>query len=313
MIADKKLIRKDLSFKSRLLKRLTTKKFLLTLAIIFGLIIFEFSTDFVEVVVGNILELTNPLRPKSGTIWDLYHKDSIASDQLQEMTKSISDRQIENPTINDLDELKATLDEKQTVTIPGDQFLNLYNQFPPRTAYEIISPFDLLKLAHSRTWIWTKIVKDENSLNFYYLDGEKQLLMDTYPPQSILYEIPQSDNTHQASLDSMANFNGRSFSKDQFFAAFDDLSNSVKFQIINNPFLLVKWDRTIKKVAVSRYAVDNIVSIGFEVNNGIYTEVYTFEASEWAVDYLIERLNELYPELNLESPERKESEISNFD
>ncbi len=50
---------------------------------------------------------------------------------------------------------------------------------------------------------------------------------------------------------------------------------------------------------------DNVVSIGFQINQGIYNEVYTFEASDWAVDYFIERMNELYPELNLDTPEEE--------
>ena len=105
----------------------------------------------------------------------------------------------------------------------------------------------------------------------------------------------------------MEMFKDRTISRDQFFAIFDDLPNSVKLRLINNPFQLVKWDRNIQKVAVSRYVDDNTVSIGFQVNQGIYTEVYTFEASDWAVDIFIEKLNNQYSGINFEYPEDRYS------
>ncbi len=296
---------KKLNLKKILVGLFLNKKFLIAMGIILFLIVVEFTTDFVEIVLGSIIELTNPYRPKSGTIWELYEKDRLANKQLEEITKSLPERTQEIPDIEDLVQLRTKLEEQQTIIITADQFRNLYNQISPRFAYDIISPFDLLKLSHSRKWVWTKIVKGENNLSFHFLDGDRQFLMDTYPPLSIIYNIPEAERTHQVSLDSVLIFKGRTFSRDKFFVVFDDLPNSVKLRLINNPFQLVKWDKNIQKVGISRYMNDNVVSIGFQINQGIYNEVYTFEASDWAVDYFIERMNELYPELNLDTPEEE--------
>ena len=83
--------------------------------------------------------------------------------------------------------------------------------------------------------------------------------------------------------------------------------------MINNPYQLIKWENNIRKVGISRYATDDVVLIGFEINQNIYTEVYKFEASELAVNYLIARLNEIYPELYLEFPEKKYSEYPYYE
>lgn len=295
------------NLKTKLLRLLTNKKFLLTFSIILFITIIEFSTDFVEIVLGNIVELTNPYRPKTGTIWELHKKDRLASAQLNEIIASLPDEQQPIPDITDLAQLKSQLEQQPSLLITADQFRNLYSQLPFRIAGEVISPFDLLKLSHSRKWIWTKIVKNDSSLSLYFFDGDKQLLMDTYPPLSVLYNIPAADRSGSVSLDAMDIFNGRIFSRDQFFAVFDDLPNSVKLRLMNNPFQLVQWDRNIQKVAISHYVADNIVKIGFQVNQGIYTEVYTFEASDWAIDMFIEKLNSLFPGLNFESPEDRYS------
>ncbi len=290
------------TLKAKLVRRFTSKNFLLPLFIAIGLIVLEFATNFVEIALGNMLELTNPWRPQSGTVWELHKKDALASQQLQHIVAATEKRPVEFHTISDLLQLKAALDSLQSITITADQFLNLYHQFPPPIAFEMMGPFDLLKLAHSGNWIWTKIVKDANSLSIYCLDGEKQLLMDAYPPLAALYDITGTMSFRTVSLDSMPMYAGRVISRDQFFRAFDDLANSVKIQLINNPTILIKWDKNIRRVGISRYAIDNLVKIGMEINNGLYIDVIPFDASEWAADFLIEKLNELYPELHLESP-----------
>ena len=295
------------NLKSKLFRLLTNKKFLITLSVIILLTIVEFTTDFVEIALGNIVELTNPYRPKSGTIWELHKKDRLASEQLKEIVDSLPENERELPQISDLMQLKNQLEQQQSLLITADQFRDLYNQIPIRIAGDVIPPLDLLKLSHNRKWIWTKIVKNDSSLSFFFFDGDKQLLMDTYPPLSVLYTIPAADQPGSVSLDSMEMFIDRTISRDQFFAIFDDLPNSVKLRLINNPFQLVKWDRNIQKVAVARYVDDNTVSIGFQVNQGIYTEVYTFEASDWAVDIFIEKLNNQYSGINFEYPEDRYS------
>lgn len=291
--------------KEKLLKFMTSTRFIITAAIIVIFLVFEFTTDFVEIIVGNVIELTNPFRPKSGTIWELNEKDQLATDQLKEIIQNIPDKKNEIVDIKSLDQLRSKLDDEKTVLITADQFKNLYNQIPPRFSFDIISPFDLLKLSHSPKWTWTKIIKGENNISYYFLDGDNQLLMDTYPPLTVLYNIPHAENEHTVSLDSMSMFQGRTFSAEQFYAAFDELSKPVKLQLINNPYQLIKWDNKIRKVGISRYSTDNTVLIGFEVNRSIYTEVFTFEASELAANYLIARLNEIYSELNLYFPEKK--------
>ena len=289
------------------------KKFLIFLTAIILIIALEFTTDFVEIVLGYTLELTNSFRPKSGTIWELNKKDQLADSQLQQISQNISEPKIEITNIRDLFQLREKLEKEESIIITSQQFKDLYNQIPPRFSYDVISPFDLLKLSHSRKWTWTKIIKGENNLSFYFLDGDKQLLMDTYPPLTVLYNIPHASGNHNASLDSMSMFKGRTFTAEQFFNAFDDFPNAVKLQLINNPYLLIKWDENIRKVGISRYSFDNTVLLGFELNQGIYTEVYTFESSELAANYLIARLNELYPELNLLFPERKYREYQYYE
>ena len=286
-------------------KIFANKAFLTCAALFILLLVLEFTTDFAEIVVGKIIDLTNPLRPKAGTFWEINKKDQLANDRLIEIAKNIPINEDDFVEINDLKQLSEILEQEQTVLLSPEQFRNIYHQIPPRFAFEIISPFDILKLSHSRKWSWTKITKAENSLSFFFMDGDKQLLMDTYPPLTVLYELPLANNLRSVTIDSMPMFQGRTISREQFFAAFDELSDQVKLQLINNPFQLIEWESNIRKVGISRYAIDNTVMLGFEVTQNIYTEVHTFDASELATNYLVARLNEIYTTSYLEYPEKK--------
>ncbi len=267
------------------------------------LLVLEFSFDFAEIILGSVVELTNPYRPRSGTIWELHRKDQLAAEQIKQIIANLPNETPSLPQNITLPQLKNWLELQGSALITADQFQELYSQFPPNLARELVSPFDLLKLSHSRKWIWTKIVKSDSSLSCYFLDGDKQLLLDSYPSISVLSAIADSSQIASPALDLMEHFTGRTISREQFFAAFDELPNTVKLQLINNPFQLVKWDKNIQKVAIAQYANDNIVRLGIQVKQGIYSEVHIFEASYWAVELFIERLNRLYPELHYVYPE----------
>lgn len=291
--------------KNRMKKIFANKTVITSLIILLLFIVLEFTTDFIEIIIGSVIDLTNPLRPQSGTIWDLYNADRRAANQVLEISSAVPDGATEKPDISNLSQLREKLEQDGTLLISSDNFLDLYNQMPNRFSTKVISPFDLLKLTHSDQWVWTKLVKSENNINIYFFDGDKQLIMDTYPPMTVLYDVSTPEQEKRATLDSLEMYRGRTISRDKFFETLDNLSsNTTKYQLINDPFQLIKWDKSIRRVGISRYITPNFtVNIGFEVKQGIYTEIYTFEASELAAGYFIAKLNELYPGLNFEFPE----------
>ncbi|MDZ7260986.1 MAG: hypothetical protein ONB05_02545 [candidate division KSB1 bacterium] len=295
------------------LKKLIHKNTIIALASILILLVIEFQFDLIEMVVGQLLDWSNPIRPKMGTLWSLEKKDQSALSQLQTIPAVIPQepREVLNE-LETVDELRAVLDTRGQVVISQRQFLKLYTQMPHSLAQEIVSPFDLLTIAHSGRWRWTKIIKGESEisgeeLRIYFLDDENQLIMDSYPPLSIFY-LPSESGP--VSLEELSEFKDRIITADQFYAAFNSLSVSLKVQIINNPFQLLRWGDNLKRVGISRYLRDSSISIGFEVSDGIFTELHRYQASELAATYLIARLNELFPQNKIIMPERIESESS---
>lgn len=296
---------------SALLRTLFGIKSIITITILFILAVIEFKLDVAEVIVGRVLEWTNPLRPRAGTIWEYEKRDRLASVQLEKIVGSASAEQGEMPEVRDLFELRANLEQDKQVILSAAQFLELYNQLPPQYAQEIIAPFELLKITHSGKWFWTKIQRSENELSFYFLDGDNQLIMDTYPGLAVLYNMVKAGSEDRYSLENFMEFSGRIVSANQFYQAFNPLSTQIKLQLVNNPFQLLKWGDNLKRVAISRYSVNNTVELGFEVSNGMFTEVHRFQASELAATYLIAKINEMFTTINLDMPEARYRENSN--
>jgi hypothetical protein len=188
------------------------------------------------------------------------------------------------------------------VIISAEQFLKIYNQLPPATAGEIILPFDLLKISLDRKWEWTKISRGANRLSIFFLDGDYQLLHDSYPDLSILFHVKLDVSAAPHSLGSMPAFAGRTVTADQFFNALNNLPDPIKLQLINNPYQLVRWYQKIRLVGISNTVEEQTIAIGFEVIEENETRVYTFQASTIAANFFIDQLNTLYPDLDLTMP-----------
>ena len=269
------------------------------LGIIF--LIVEFSFDFVESTIGYFVELTNGFRPKTGTIWQQDQKDKIAEEKLAEISQQLPKTEIRDD-IQDLTQLKTILDEQGNVLISSNQFLRIYTTLPPASARQLISPFTLIRLTHTGKWTETQLSKGDQQLSIFFLDADHQLLMDSYPPLSAIFNVSSLVLKRTSSLNSMPQFAGRSVPADQFFDALLSLPTNIQRQLISNPFQLVVWQKNLQAVAISQYVRNYTVQLGFEIVNGYETRVKTFEASQLAVSYLITRLNEMYPEINLSMP-----------
>ena len=156
------------------------KSVLITFFTLLFLIVIEFTFDPIEIILGELLEATNPMRPKSGTIWELSEKNLGAAENLSQISAE-TDTENNAPEVDTVYELKVALDENEVVFIPSEQFLKIYNMLPPSSAGQIISPFDLLRFSYDQTWVWTKVSKNDNRLSIFFLRGDNEILTDSYP------------------------------------------------------------------------------------------------------------------------------------
>ncbi|MEE4311434.1 MAG: hypothetical protein V2J62_06145 [candidate division KSB1 bacterium] len=286
------------------MKKIINKRFIGLVLVLLLFLLAELIFDVVEIGVGFVLETTNAFRPKTGTVWELNQSDRTAREQISHISGEGSERD-NQLNIAGISDLKKILEEKNTVFITRDQLLSIYNDVPPRLARAIVPPLDLLKVIQSQQWVRTKIVKTDKTLNFYLMDGKNQLIYDSYPDRSLFYGVHLELNTNSHGLESMDEFSSRIFTSGQFFSTFCDLPNSIKLQLINDPYFLIRYHKRIVSVAISRYSHDGIVNLGFDVRDGSNGNIKIFQSSLISANYLISGLNEKYSDLEFSFPEPK--------
>jgi hypothetical protein len=281
---------------------LSNKIFLVTLALLICCLI-EFSTDLGEIILGEILESTNGMRPKIGMIWQQNQMNQIANHYLENIAANNPDSTDKTTDVDNIATLKTLLDGQKTIFLTAEQFHRLYNQLTPSAAQKIIPFFDFLKLLTRKKWTTTRISKADHSYSITFLDADDQILIDRYPDLSIFDNLNDNLSLRTATIESIPFFTKRSFSRNYFFSAFNALPDEIKLQIINNPLQLIRWYDDIRAVAISSEVVNQTVFIGFEISDGNSQEIQKFEASTLGAIYLINQLNSMYPELKLALPE----------
>ena len=113
--------------KSKFAVLFSNRKFLITIASFTLFVVLEFSTDFIEIVMGNVIELTNAFRPKSGTLWELNKKDKLADDQLRQISRNLDHQQDEIPDIQNLSQLRCNCAGNLCGDISGQSLQALFD------------------------------------------------------------------------------------------------------------------------------------------------------------------------------------------
>lgn len=286
----------------------TKAKRVLALALVFVLVLTEFMFDWAEIAVGKIAAVTNPIRGETGRLWQEEKKDRGGSEQVKQLEQSMTTTaDISSAQPRSMADLFEILRSSSEINLTRENFLAFYRRLSIDEAREMVEPLNLNKMMRTENWTRTRIVGGQNSLSVYFLDESGQLIMDSYPSRQVL-DIAESIERPGQRLEDYGAFTGNIVSAETFYAAFDELTNILQLQIINNPYDLIRWGNDLERVGISRYSEYAVVEIGFEVNVGGQTRVYTYQASEIAAGYLIQAMNRIQPGKKLTMPGARNEE-----
>lgn len=283
----------------------SSPKFLLGIVIILSCLVIEGLFDVVEKGVGEFLVLTNAIRPRVGPVWKREINDEIATRQLQEMISEIPEEKPPLTEILSFESLLQHLEQQPDLLISKKNFLKIYAQLPYSLAQQIISPYDLLELMPDPRWQQCRLQKSENDLAMYLLDGENELLKNCHLALNQLDGMAQPTAEPIALLENSEEFQGRTISRAVFLTAFNTLPANIKIFVMNDPMQLIRWDESLRQVAISRYVIDGAVSVGFQIQTGISSSVARYQASEIAAAALVDQINKILTDKFLAMPERK--------
>lgn len=293
------------AFWQRVKRKIISPWFFTILLLMLVFMIIEGIYDVVEISLGQVLTLTNSIRPQTGPVWQREINDEVAVQQLETLIQESPPEKIKLVQFQNFDALIEALNKSEEIRIPKNNFLNLYINLPYDYAQEIIPPYDLLALIDEESWQQCAFSRETTELRIYLLDGENQLIRDYYAPLRFNIDSENMAIPVGSLLDEIEEFRNRVISKADFLKAFNSLPVTTKTFIMNNPIQLIRWRDALKKVAISRYVIDGTVTIGFQIQTGVTKSIVRYQASEIAASRLVQRVNEIITDKFIAMPERK--------
>jgi|GEM_PF-573754 len=262
--------------------------------------------DIFEKGVGFYMWVINPLRPQVGRLWTEEEKDQAGAQQISSIVDNLKPDSSITTTIRDLEDLKALLSIRESITISQEEFLRFYRMLPIDQARKIIDPLLLLDLYRAGNWQSVRLFPAGEQIGIHFLDGSGQMLIESYLDAAVTPGPTEIAGT-SGQLDGDPRFKGRIVNAEDFYNAFDKLSQSYRLQIINDPYKLIQWGANLKRVGIAPVVEDGIVTIAFEIKSDDRLKIFEIQASEIAAGYLIAEINALGTMPPLKLPENKEA------
>ncbi|NIA31737.1 MAG: hypothetical protein GWP06_17735 [Actinobacteria bacterium] len=261
--------------------------------------------DIFEVVMGKYLLLTNPLRPRIGRLWVEESKDQEGLKEMSAVQTELPQDSLYSGQLNSLEDIRAVLSIKNSISLSKDRFLQFY-KLNEKQAQKIIDPLVLYDLERGDQWTRVRMTLNENQIGIFFLNGYGQPITESFLSLS---SAKPSEHLAASKLEQDPEFKERIVPAGTFFTAFDQLSRFHRLQIINDPYKLIQWMDSLRRVGISAHSSEGSVELAFEVQMGETLTIHRLTASEIAAGYLIAAINRsgYSPKLALPVP----GEVSN--
>ncbi len=263
----------------------------------------EIFFDIFEIAVGRFLLWTNPIRPKTGRLWEEEEKDQSGSLTVNEIEKT-PEQENQQP-IRRVDDLLAALSMRDSYTMTIEEFTMFYKSIPIHHSKTLLDPLEFIRLDRNPDWQSVRFSRTDDQIVIDFLDGYDNLLYENIIRRQAL---ESEDGAPSSVLAEKDEFEGRVVSALTFFDAFENLSRAYQLQIVNDPYKLVQWGKSLQQVGISPYVREQGVKIVFKVDANGETKVYEMYASEIAIGYLIKEINKNKDISPLDLPVEKKDE-----
>lgn len=167
--------------------------------------------------------------------------------------------------------------------LSADNFRKLYLKMPRAEAQEVISAFDLLKIAGEGNWHRTYFEKNGGNLTIYLLDANNRVLRQMDVPADVVRQLDGENSLKAETLEDLPNFKNRIYSAKRFFDALDAFPEEMRRSMILSPDKLLELPGQIVRVGISDEAVSGYIELGFEFAGSGRSRVVPVQGQEWAV------------------------------
>ncbi len=268
-----------------------SKKNRIALIALFGLLVLEGLTDFIEIGVGQYMLMINGVRPKIGRLWDYEGLDEEGQQKVAGLLQQLGPDTTRVTHIDDLEDLMGMLSVHPAIVLKRDHFLTFYRSLGSSSASRMVEPAVIYSMSRHPSWKMVRMYKTESQIALLFLDGRNQLLADHYTPLELLLQDQYDTRTEFSPFESDPRFTGRVMSARQFLDAFDSLTPERREALIPDLYKLIEWGDRLMGVAIARFSREGKVVLAFQIRKGSEYVIKETQAGAEAVASLITRLN----------------------
>jgi len=251
--------------------------------VMLAMVFAELKLHWVERVVGAYLVSTNSDRPESGAIWEKGRKTQSARSTVEQLASSREAYQRMARNAGNLSEIVGSLTPGQGAMLSAEHFREIYQKIPQGLAAEMISPFELLRVANEGRWSRTYLEKSSDGLMVYLLEPNNHVLRQFKVASAPLALLARRTEASSQTLDDVPGFQSRIYPAERFFAALAALAEDERRGLLPQPERLLEVSGQIARVGISDEVLSGFVDIGFEIRSGSQRRVLLIQGQDWAV------------------------------
>lgn len=265
------------------------------------IVVLELLFNIIEVTIGWFMLWTNESRPKVGRLWVEEERDQTGRQQASTHIDSVRLQPAYERYIHSLDDLAAYVAFKSGFALSREDFLALYRSLPGEDAGRLVEPELLGRLAEADAWGSVKLDKNEDKLQLLFLDFYGQPL---HSAQIVL--LSAAELMQESHLADNPLYAGRTIPAPLFVTALESLPVNLRLQVVNDPQKWQEWRQRLIAAAVATRIAHGSVTVALEIVQDGSVTVQEIQASELAVEYLINAINALSPETHYSCPGKEE-------
>ena len=248
-----------------------------------SIIISEVRFNWVEVLVGRYLVVTNSHRPESGSVWEQGRLKQVATQTLEQMVTEQLSAQREAREAASLTQLVESLDASRGIMVSASQFRRLYGQIPEAAARSMFSPILMLRISAEESWERVYLERENGQVGIYLLDRGNNVLSYTTITDQQLRSAGGDPPIVDGPLDGQPEFAGRIYPASRFFMALDTLSPEVQQAALPHPGIVLATEGTPVRVGFSDEVTADMIRIGIEMDTAQGRRILLTLGQEWAV------------------------------
>jgi hypothetical protein len=226
------------------------------IALILGIILFEFNAQIFEKGIGLYLRWHNHERPQLGRIWDRDREKIVAQRKIQSLLASVSVKERTSESIDSFSKLFENLNSASSQVISRDKFLQLFFDYPGQWNRKMVSPLDMIEIDSNNKWDRVLIARFGIWLTLSFIDKDNIPLKEFHVSMDTLNEIQSTRTIQKGKLEEAGFRTERIFDFLHFVGVLRTMDSTSQSALFPDPQWFLSRDY-------------HVTRIGFADSNGI--------------------------------------------